>query len=88
VDKRNQLVKLVDEAISIAESALREKATKKDSYGMAVSNLKELRENILNGKIGASNGATLGLSKNIGEVDNGSLADIAWKIDKFFSEKM
>lgn len=82
--KRQELLSLLDQAIQIStKKSLQEDGS--GMYGLAKKNLETLKESFLAGKIKSSQGGILGLSKNIGEFDEGELYDIAGKIDDYFS---
>jgi hypothetical protein len=86
--KKSEFLALIDHAIEVArtQKADPEKVDIKDMYELSIKNLGTLRTSFLEGKIGPSNGGTLGLSKNIGEFDEGDLYQAAFKIDDFFSK--
>jgi hypothetical protein len=88
--RKNEFLSLIDHAIELAkvQREIPKNADLKDMYELAVNNLGRLKASFLEGKIGPSNGGTLGLSKNIGEFDEGELYKAAFKIDDYFSKNI
>lgn len=87
-DKKEKFVTMIDEAIAVAKAEAERQPLKQEMYTLATVNLGKIRENFLNGKLGPSGGASLGLSFNIGEFDSAKLYDLGWKIDKFYKEEL
>ena len=82
--KRQDFLSLLNQAIQISTK----KSVQEDNsgvYALAKKNLETLRESFLAGKVKSSEGGILGLSRNIGEFDEGELYNIAGKIDDYFS---
>jgi hypothetical protein len=90
MDKALQvLIGLLDRAVKAAENAATESKERKHLYGLTARNLKQLRSTALAGKLPRpSQGATLGLSQNIGEFDSGETYTLGAQIDDHYRQNM
>lgn len=86
---------MIDKAIVLIEQeeqqflALKSNHHLVDLSRLAIKNIKRIKESVMLGKIGPSNGAVLGLTRHIGEwSENTDLMSLLSKIDAFYSEKM
>lgn len=91
-DKKQEFVRLIDQALSQSEAMSRQVPARAEGLGALVSELQRIKENVLNNQLTPSEGTlTLGLAKGLAdwiEPLNSPLMDAVGAVELYYQQQL